>query len=241
MKKYMLILVGLFFLLSRSYSQSISYKVTFEEDPGTHNMHICYDGQYYYTVNGGKSDMGKISKLMTDGSLVKSYEIKLDMRSIMYNKQNKKFYVNCYDRNIYEITDLSSGTYKLISSELYDDEQAALALSPDGKQLYYYSNQVVKVYSFPACKVIKEFRDLVQAVDAISGGSVIAVDNFYFYLFDGEKKMIYAFNRKTGEKVNEVEIYCGNYGFSLSAANDMIFVATDGNYSTGNWYGYKLW
>jgi len=241
MKKYMLVFLSLFFLITRSYSQSLNYKVTFEEDPGTHNMHICYDGQYYYTVNGGKSEMGKISKRMTDGTLVRSYDIKLDMRSIMYNKQNKKFYVCGFDRNLYEITDLSSGTFKLIKSELYEDDQAALALSPDGKQLYYYSNQVLKIYSFPGLDEIKQFRDLVPSVDVISGGSVVAVDNFYFYLFDGEKKMIYAFNRKTGEKVNEVEICCGNYGFSLSAANDMIFVATDGNYGTGNWYGYKLW
>ncbi|MBL6962472.1 MAG: hypothetical protein ISR55_01485 [Bacteroidetes bacterium] len=32
----------------------------------------------------------------------------------------------------------------------------------------------------------------------------------------------------------------GSFGFSLSHANNMIFIAKDGNYHTGYWYGYLL-
>jgi hypothetical protein len=52
--------------------------------------------------------------------------------------------------------------------------------------------------------------------------------------------MIFVYDLK-GKKIKTVEISNGNYGFSLSFANGLIFVADDGDYATGTWYGYDLW
>ena len=32
----------------------------------------------------------------------------------------------------------------------------------------------------------------------------------------------------------------GDFSYSLSFANNYVFIAKDGNYNTGYWYGYKL-
>ena len=89
-------------------AQSISPDIYFDDEPGTHNMGITSDGEFFYTCNGGKTYDGKISKYSKSGNFMKSYEIDLDMRSIMNNPKDGLLYVNCYDNNIYKITDLDA-------------------------------------------------------------------------------------------------------------------------------------
>jgi len=44
-----------------------------------------------------------------------------------------------------------------------------------------------------------------------------------------------------GKSIKTIKISDGDYGFSLSFANGLIFVAIDGNYDIGTWYGYDVW
>jgi len=221
-------------------AQTLKPKITFTEDPRTHNVHITSDGSFYYTCNGGVTSKGQINKFSFDGKLIESYEIELDMRSVMYNKKDKSFYVNCFNRNIYKITSLESGKYELVLEGIYENEQANLALSPNGKYLYYFDDGTLKIFSFPSGKLKKTIGNLNHGKEFTTGQSSVAVDKKYIYTWNSSKSKIYVYDLK-GKSIKEVKISDGDYGFSLSYANGLIFVSTDGNYDIGTWYGYDLW
>jgi hypothetical protein len=51
--------------------------------------------------------------------------------------------------------------------------------------------------------------------------------------------MVFVYDLKAN-KIKTVYIANGEYGFALSYANGLLFVATDGDYDIGSWYGYNL-
>ncbi len=220
-------------------AQDLNPVLTFKEDPKTHNMHICSDGKFFYTVNGGKAEEGQIGKYSLSGNLIAFYPMELDMRSVMYNKKDKSLYINCYDKNIYRITDLENGTYQLVYEGIYSNEQACLALSPNGKYLYEQDNGTLMVYDFKTGKLKNTFYGLKHGDDFISGSNAIAASKKKLYIFDGNAQSIFVYNLK-GEYQKKVNISKGSYGFSVSYANGLVFISEDGNYATGTWYGYSI-
>lgn len=238
--KFVLIpIVAILFIGFSASSQALKPVIKFEENPITHNMHITSNGEYYYTCNGGKPENGKISKYSLRGNFVKDFTIELDMRSIMYNKKDGFFYINCYDKNIYKITDLENGVFQLVFSNLYDDDQACLAMSPNGKLLYYFSVGNLKIFDLKDGTLKQELSGLSYGEGLVGGEAAVAVDNKHIYTWNAEQQVIYVYNKK-GKLINDFKIKDGDYGFSLSYANGLIFVSTDGNYDTGEWYGYDL-
>jgi DNA-binding beta-propeller fold protein YncE len=243
MKKqfFSILLVAVFALFATvSMGQSLKPKIQFEDEPRTHNVHVASDGSYLYTVNGGKGYLGQISKFSLTGNYVTSYDIDLDMRSIMYNGKDKMFYVCTYDRNIYKITDITSGKYELVLSQLYENEQANLALSPSGKLLYYFDGGTLKIFQFPKGKLVKTLTGFDCGSEFSTGSCAVAVDDKHIYTWNADYKSIFVYDLK-GKKIKSASITKGDYGFSLSCANGLIFVSVDGNYNIGTWYGYDLW
>ena len=238
--KFFSILTFIFFLFNIGKTQTLQPKITFSEDPKTHNAHITSDGANYYSCNGGVASKGQINKLSFEGDLLNSYSMELDMRSIMYNTKDKALYVNCYDGNIYKITNLENGEYKLVLENIYENNQANLAFSPDGKSLYYFDEGVCKIFSFPKGKLKKTLIGLNHGNQFTTGQSTIAVDKKHIYTWNSERSKIYIYDLK-GKSIKTIKISDGDYGFSLSFANGLIFVATDGNYDIGTWYGYDVW
>lgn len=225
--------------IASTYSQPIDPVKSFSEDPGTHNMHICYDGKHYYTINGGKSPEGKISKFDKDGALLKEYPVELDMRSIMYNKKDKHFYVNCYDKNIYRIENLEYGTYSLLFEGIYGNDQAGLALDPKARYLYYLDNGTLRIIDFSNGEVYKTYYNIKCGPDSFSGGAVVACGKKYLYTWDSYEQLVYVYDYKMNLK-GSYGITEGDYCFSLSYADGFVFVAVDGNYDVGTWYAYKI-
>lgn len=221
------------------FSQKKSPSVVFSENPRTHNVHLCFDGKFYYTINGGKADQGMIKKYDLAFNLVTTYDIELDMRSIMYEPKGGNLYICTYGRGIYKITDLAAGKYEMVKDTLYNEPQSSLALSPDGKLLYIFNKGKLNIYKFPSCTYVKTISGLDCGKTPSEGSCVVAVDKKYIYTWNTEYKLIFIYDLK-GKKVRSVEIEDGNYGFSLSAANGKVFVSKDGNYDLGNWYGYDL-
>lgn len=240
MKKSFLTILSIFGLAIFSYGQIVSPSVTFSDAPYNHNMHLASDGKFLYTVNGGNVENGQISKFTTEGILVGTYAVPIDMRGIMYNKKDKLFYVNSYDYNIYRISDMASGTYQLVKEGFYDNSQVALALSPKGDEMYMNDYGEVQVYSFPEGKLLNTFFNIKCGEDVVAGSSAIAVDKKYFYTWDASIPTVYIYNKADGSFVKGVSLAKGSYGFSLSTSKSMLFVADDGNYETGTWYGYNL-
>lgn len=222
-----------------SFAQKLNPVVQFNEDPRTHNVHICFDGKNYYTINGGRANMGMIKKYDLDFKPVTTYDIELDMRSIMYEPKTGSFYVCTYDRSIFKITDMAGGKYELFRDTLYTDPQASLALSPDGKLLYSLYKGKIDIYKFPSLTFVRTLTGIDAGKTPTQGSCVLAVDKKFIYTWNTEYQLIFVYNLK-GKKIKSVEISDGNYGFSLSAANGKIFVSKDGNYDIGNWYGYEI-
>jgi DNA-binding beta-propeller fold protein YncE len=225
------------------------------DEPGvSHNAHIASDGKFYYTCNGGTdkegNPHGKISKYTLSGEFVKSFPFtKFDMRSIMYNSKDKHFYISTFDLKIYKIIDLENGTTELRFENLYKNGQSALALDPDGKTLYAMDRGTLTMYKFKDGSIIKTLSGLSFGADDKTkpvvgryGSTAVAVDKNYIYTWDSHSssKKIYAYD-KNGKFIKSFQISSGNLGYTLSYANGHVFVAMDGQYKVGLWYGYKLW
>jgi len=231
-----MLLLGIF-----ATSQTLKMPVVvFKEDPLTHNMHIASDGQYLYTCNGGLSEKGQITKFTLSGEKVASYKIELDMRSLMYNASEKKLYVSTYDKELYKVNDLMMGSFVKVMEFQDRDGQCTPAFDPKGKSIYFYENGTVYIYTVKNGELKKTLFGLNSVPDASLEGTSIAVDNKYIYLWNYEEQIILAFDLK-GEYRKSFKVNQGDYSFSLSSANNLIWVSTDGNYETGTWYGYKLW
>jgi hypothetical protein len=220
-------------------AQTLSPKVVFKDDLQTHNMHLASDGFYYYTCNGGKAELGQISKFSLDGIKVASYKIKLDMRSIMFNTWDNKFYVYTYTKKFYRIDDLERGKY----AEIYDfsdrDEQSVPALSANGRQIYFMESGDVFKYKFRNRKLFSTLSGLKTGENHESGSTVVAVDKKHIYCWDAAEQMVFIYDQE-GKFEKSVKLSKGNYGFSLSYANGMVWVSDDGNYEEGTWYGYMV-
>ena len=228
-----LITLGIFSL----NAQTISPDIYFDDEPGTHNMGLTSDGEFYYTCNGGKTYEGKINKYSLNGNFMKSYKIDLDMRSVMYNAKDKSLYVNCYDGNIYKITSLVDGSFQLVYSKLYKNDQASLALGPKGKYLYYLDAGTLKVYDFTKGTVSNTYYNINCGPELGSGGYSVAVSKKNIITFNSEKQVFFIYDKK-GKLKETIKYKDGDYGFSLSYANGYIFVSKDGDYGMGKWFGY---
>ncbi len=235
--KVIILVLTLFSFIS--FAQKLKPAVQFNEDPRTHNVHICSDGKFYYTINGGRANMGMIKKYDLDFNPVATYDIELDMRSIMYEPKTSSFYICTFERSIYKITDMAFGKFELLKDTLYKEPQASLALSPDGKLLYSLNKGKIDVYKFPSLTLITTLSGIDCGKTPTQGSCVLAVGKKYIYTWNTEYQLIFIYNLK-GKKVKSIDITEGNYGFSLSFANGKIFVSKDGNYDVGNWYGYEI-
>lgn len=235
------ILIICFILLSAgsAYAQTITPRVVFKDNPQTHNMHITSDGQFLYTCNGGKPELGQISKFNPDGTKIGSYKIDLDMRSIMYNTSDKKLYVNTYSQKLYKINDLVQGNYSEVHDFIDRTEQAAPALSTNGKLIYFMEYGEVYVYTLKNKKLKTTLSGLNTADNAADGGSAVAVSKKHIYTWNAGEQTVYVYDLK-GKFQKSVKLNQGDYGFSLSFTNGMLWVSTDGDYETGTWYGYEV-
>lgn len=239
MKISKLFLLVALFSVSRVYSQALDPVITFNEDPVSYIMHICSDGKYYYTINGGVPESGKISVYNLKGEFIANYPIKLDMRSIMYNKKDKSLYINTKNREIYKVLDIASGTIQLLYSGIYDNEQSSLAIDPKGKYMYALDNGSLTILDIKKGAAVKKLSGFKCGNKGMKGSTTVAVDKNYIYTWDADIRTLYVYNLEGVFKTSFV-LKNGNMGHTLSYANGMIMVANSEKGKTGTWFGYKL-
>jgi 6-phosphogluconolactonase (cycloisomerase 2 family) len=220
-------------------AQILSPKIVFKDNPQTHNMHLTSDGQFLYTCNGGKSELGQISKFNPDGTKIGSYKIELDMRSIMYNASDKKVYVITYGQKLYRINNLEAGNFTEVADFSDRNEQCATALSANGKLIYFMEFGELYIYTLKNGKLKTTLSGLKTADEASHGGTAVAVDKKNIFTWNAGEQAVYIYNLK-GEFQKSVKLARGDYGFSLSYANGLLWVSEDGNYDEGTWYGYEV-
>lgn len=239
MKLKLLILAALFLFGFRTFAQVIEPVISFNENPVTYSMHICSDGDFYYTVNGGVVKDGKISKFKLNGEFVASFPINQDMRSIMYCKKDKSLYINIKGKDIYRIVDIANGTVQLLRSGMYENDQTTLALDPNGKYFYSLDNGDLSIYYFKTGKLAKKLSGLKCGSKGDKGSTTVAADKNYLYTWDPVIKTVYIYT-KGGAFKSSFVLKSGNLGHSLSVANGLIFVAKSDIGKPATWYGYKL-
>jgi len=242
MKNILLTIITCFAIVSISYSQSKTavLKQKFGDEIAMHNVNIAFDGDNYYTINGGNETVGAINKYTKTGDFIASYSINLDMRSIMYNPSDDKLYVSSNDKNIYKVINVKKGTYRLILNDILTYEHASPKLDPKGKYLYVLEYNTVKKYSFPEGKLVETFDDITSGEGQYGGDGAIAVDAKHIYTWNTRRSEVYIHNIK-GEYESTVQLNNdADAGFSLSFANNLVFVARDGDGGRGIWYGYTF-
>ena len=220
-------------------AQELQPKKIFEEQTKTHNAHICFDGKYYYTAHGGIADEGVVNKIDKKGHIIESFALGLDMRSLLYDNSKKCFYVCTFNRNIYQINNLKKGNLILLHEQLYEDENTSLGISRNGKYFYCNSSGFVFVYEVQSGELVSSISNIQCGREANTGAVSIAVGNKCFYTLDSEQKTIFKYNLQ-GSEMGRYKYTDGDFSYSLSFANNYVFIAKDGNYNTGCWYGYKL-
>jgi DNA-binding beta-propeller fold protein YncE len=233
------IILGILLSTNIMMAQSVMPDRVFRDTPKTHNMHIASDGQFLYTCNGGKSAEGQVSKFSLEGELIGSYVIELDMRSIMFNPADKKLYVSTYDRDIYKINDLVMGVYMKVQHFGDRDGQCCPAISPDGKSIYYLEGDSLFNYDLKIGKLKDVLTGFSNAPDALTECTSMAMDSKHIYTWNYLDQIILAYDRK-GNFIKSFNVNQGDYLFSLSEANGLIWVSKDGDYDIGTWYGYDL-
>jgi|WetSurMetagenome_2_1015567.scaffolds.fasta_scaffold00368_5 hypothetical protein len=212
--------------------------VQFTENSGSHNVHIASDGQYLYTINGGNA-AGKIRKYTMAGVRVDSFSIAVDGRGLSYNKADGYFYASLYGGDIIKITNLSTGTYSTLFPAKMSNVQSCFAISPDGTKMYDFYNGTAKVYNFQTGTLIATYTGLSCGTDVNGGIAAIAVDADYMYTVNAATKTVYVYTL-TGTLVRSMTLSSGSFGEALSVFDGYLFLATDGSYSAGTWYGYNI-
>lgn len=220
-------------------SQVIEPVIEFNETPKSFSMHICSDGMYYYTVNGGVVKEGRIFKYTLQGKLVKAYPLKLDMRGIMYNGKEKCLYVNTVDKKLFKIVDIDAGTYELVLDLPYENKESSLSIDSKGKIIYSLDSGSLYLYKFKTGELVKVLAGLKCGDGNRKGAGTVAVKDDNVYTWDSKSKTVYAYN-EDGIFIKSFILKSGDFGYSLSEANGLIFVAHSPDGKPSTWYGYDL-
>jgi hypothetical protein len=220
-------------------SQAIEPVIEFNETPKSFSMHLCSDGMFYYTVNGGMVKEGRIFKYTLQGQLVKAYPLKLDMRGIMYFGKEKCLYVNTVDKKLYKIIDIDAGTYELVLDIPYENKESSLCMDSKGKIIYSLDSGSLYLYKFKTGELVKVLAGLKCGDGNRRGAGSVAVIDDYIYTWDSKSKTVYAYN-EDGTFIKSFLLKSGDFGYSLSQANGLIFVARSPESKPSTWYGYDL-
>jgi sugar lactone lactonase YvrE len=157
----------------------------------------------------------------------------------MYNPKDGYLYVGTYSKNIYKITDLRNGVYREKYTGLYDYEQATPTLDPSGEYLYVFNSGTLKKYRFSSGYLVKTFRNLSYGSNGVADDGSVAVSENNIFTWDAYNYKVYMYDLD-GNYKSSFKISKGNYGFSLTYANGMLFTSKDGDSGIGTWYGYDL-
>ena len=217
--------------------QTIKPDIVLEDDPLTHNMGICSDGKYYYTINGGNQKDGLVNKYDTFGAFIGSYPFQLDMRSVYCNGKNGTVVAYCHDASFYQL-ELEKGTMKKLDFKGLTGIQSSPGINFQKSLMYVLADGGLKVFDFETGKKVNTGKVKCGA-NPKKGSTAIAVYENYLFTVNSRWNKIFIYDNSL-KLLKTVKYEKGGFGFSLSVTPKYLFIADDGNYGTGYWYGYSL-
>jgi len=218
-------------------------KMEFTDHVSYHNMGITWDGEYYYTVNGGNTEYSNLNKYDDSGELDTEYDISADGRAILYSPSEEQLYVKSYSMSLDEV-DLDAEETNTDLEDIFSAEQSSVAMSPDGEKLYELYEGTVNVFNTDGDEETTFELSSYNTTDELGYANAIAAsDKFLFVWAPNSDKEILVYG-VDGKYVTKFELPRSGYGFSLSWANDMLWIAEDADGNSdgadGTWYGYTL-
>jgi hypothetical protein len=217
-------------------------KMTLTDEVKYHNMGIAWDGEYYWTVNGGNEEYSVVNRYDRSGELEETYDFSIDGRAIGYDAEQDVMVVKDYGTSLLVLLPDDEDT-ETAHEDIFYSEQSSVGFSPDGSVMYELEDGSVHVYDAAEGEETDEF-ELENYYDEESGGFAFAIaasDKFLFVWKSEEEIGVYDLK---GEYVTSFELPREGFGFSLSYCNGMLWVARDADGSTdgaeGKWYGYRL-
>ncbi len=218
-------------------------KMEFTDHVYYHNMGITWDGEYYYTINGGNTDYSNLNKYDDSGELDTEYDIGTDGRAILYSPEEEQLYVKSYGTSLDQV-DLDIEEADTDLEDIFSGDQSSVAMSPAGDMLYELDGGTVKVFN------VDGDEEKTFALSSYNTNE----ERGYAYAIAASKKFLYVWapNSETeilvygidGKYVTKFELPRAGFGFSLSWANGMLWIAEDADGDSdgadGTWYGYEL-
>ncbi len=204
-----------------------------------HNVGITYGDGHYYTVNGGNDGWSVLNVYDEQGSFVESFDIGVNGRSIFYSPADEMLYVKSFGEDLYAV-DPGTGEVEVDLEYVFNDENSSVAFSPDGEYIYELEDGDVRVLESFLGEEEDEFELSMYGEEHGYRHAIAASDRF---LFTWDNKKVFVYDLK-GEFVTRFKLPRTGFGFSLSWANGMLWIAEDADADEeggdGFWYGYRL-
>jgi DNA-binding beta-propeller fold protein YncE len=218
-------------------------KMTFTDHVRYHNMGITWDGEYYYTINGGNTEYSNLNKYDESGELDSEYDISADGRAILYSPSEEQLYVKPMGTSL-DAVDLDLEETSTDLEDIFSGDQSSVAMSPDGEKLYELYEGTVKVFNTDGDEETSFDLSSYSTTEELGYAYAIAAsDKFLFVWAPNSDKDILVFG-VDGSYVTKFTLPRAGFGFSLSWANDMLWIAEDADGKSdgadGTWYGYVL-
>jgi Secretion system C-terminal sorting domain len=213
--------------------------IQFLEGEQNHSFGIAWDGEFYWTINGGNST-GLLNRYDVDGNFMSVTNVTIDGRGIVFNPVDELLYISSYQGNIFRIDDpYTNEAITMVGSGIMQNGQASLGMSWDGNLLYDFSQGTVEVHDFWTFDLLDTFSGLNYGAGNFGGECAIVADTDYLYTMDSNSNTLYVYTLN-GVSVGSYILPEGDNGMSPSMANYMIFYCNDSNYGIGTWFGYSL-
>ena len=207
-----------------------------------HNMSITFDGDNYFTINGGNTDYSVINKYDTKGKFITSYDLSLDGRTIFYNPDDYEMYIKIYGTDLTMIN-LDDETYDTELSEVFTNEQSSVGFLSENNTIYELGEDgIVKTFDLTTGDEINNYNlDQYSTEDRFNCS--IATSDQYIFVWGSTDNEVLIYDLE-GTYINKVILPRAGYSFSLSYCNGMLWIAVDADakemLGNGYWYGYKL-
>ena len=218
-------------------------KMEFTDHVYYHNMGITWDGEYYYTVSGGNAEYSNLNKYDDAGELDTDYDVSVDGRAILYSPSEEQLYVKPYGMSLDDV-DLDLEETSTALEDIFSGDQSSVAMSPDGEKLYELYEGTVKVFNTDGDEETSfDLASYNTTEERGYAAATAASDKFLFVWAPNSDKDILVYG-VDGKYVTKFELPRAGFGFSLSWANDMLWIAEDADGGSdgadGTWYGYEL-
>jgi len=217
----------------------VQQAVSFDDETYYHNVGIAWDGEQYFTLNGGNEECGQVSEFAPDGELDNSAGVEVDGRAIFYCPTNKKLYIKTYSLDLYSY-DSDEEEAQLVKSGVFHAEQSSPALSPDGKTIYELADGTLYIMTFPAMKKVRQIDNF--STEDSPCNSTIAAGRQHLFTWDADG-MVSMYDLK-GKFQSAFELEEGLHPMSLTWAKGMLWGAIDADGkdegAVGTWHGYTL-